>query len=77
MYISGEAINMKRDSMPESMRFTKQEQQLLHKKCIELNKQLMAKDKMPIRESELAHLILEKGLDAVIVTKSGSLEIEK
>ena len=68
---------MKREAMPESMRFTKQEQQLLHKKCIELNKQLMAKEQMPIRESELAHIILEKGLEHVNVTRNGSIDISK
>jgi hypothetical protein len=62
--------------MPESMRFTKKEQALLHAGCIKLNKQLVAMGQIPIRESELAHLLIEKGIKNVTVTKTGAIEMD-
>ncbi|MBB6523904.1 hypothetical protein [Pseudoteredinibacter isoporae] len=62
--------------MPATMRFTKQEQQALHAKCVKLNKQLMALEKMPIRESELAHILIEKSLKMARITKSGEIELD-
>ncbi len=67
---------MSKTGMPASIRLTKTEQQQLHRKCIELNKQLMAKDKLPIRESELVHTILEHAIKKLHVTKSGYIELE-
>ncbi len=62
--------------MPITLRFKKCEEAELHKKCIEINKILINKNLMPIRESELAHFILEKSISYVKVSKDGKLYID-
>jgi len=62
--------------MPATLRFTKAEEAELHKKCIEINKILINKSKMPIRESELAHKILELTVGCVKVSKEGEIYID-
>ncbi len=64
---------MSREPMPESMRFTKTEQKKLHETCVKLNKKLMGMDKMPIRESELAHLLIDECIERAEVNKSGEI----
>lgn len=66
---------MAKHAMPESMRFTKTEQQKLHTACIKLNKVLIAAEQKPIQESELAHLLIEMGLETIHVTKSGKVSL--
>lgn len=62
--------------MADTLRLTKEEQRELTKKCIEINKILIKKELPPIRESELAHKILEKTIRYMKVNKNGELEIE-
>lgn len=66
----------KRDNqMPETLKLNKGEQEALRKKSIELNKMLIKMDKAPIRESELAHIILDKTISYVTVSPSGNITI--
>lgn len=63
-------------SMPATLRLTNAEQELLRKKCIEINKLLIRQGRQPIRDSELAHFLLEKSVGYVEVGESGELKLE-
>ena len=62
--------------MPATLRLTNEEQELLRKKCVELNKQLISKGKEPIKDSELAHQILLKSISYVKINDQGKILIE-
>lgn len=57
------------------LRINEVESERLRKKCIEINKILISLNKQPLRDSELAHIILEKGTKSVSVNRYGELEI--
>jgi hypothetical protein len=61
--------------MAITVRMNDKEQELLRKKCIELNKQLINRNLMPIKESELVHIILEQCIGNVELTTSGILKV--
>ena len=61
--------------MAITVRMNDKEQELLRKKCIELNKLLINRNLMPIKESELVHIILEQCISNVQVTASGNLKV--
>lgn len=67
---------MGNDQMPATLRLSNNEQELLRQKCIEINKLLIKMNKQPIKDSELAHLIIEQGTKLVEVSKSGMLSLE-
>jgi len=62
--------------MPISIRLNEKEQELIRKKCIEINKKLVEKEKAPVRESELIHLVLEQSIQFAMVDKKGNLTID-
>lgn len=62
--------------MPTTVRLTDEEQEKIRKKCIDINKLLISKEKTPMRESELVHLILEKTITCVKVDKEGGIYID-
>ena len=61
--------------MAITVRMNDKEQELLRKKCIELNKLLINRNLMPIKESELVHIILEQCINNVELTTSGNLKV--
>ena len=61
--------------MAITVRMNDKEQELLRKKCIELNKQLINRNLMPIKESELVHIILEQCIDETELTTSGQIKV--
>lgn len=61
--------------MAITVRMNDKEQEMLRKKCIELNKQLINKNLMPIKESELVHIILDQCINNVELTASGNLKV--
>lgn len=63
--------------MVTAVRLTTEEQNDLRKKCIEINKLLIKNNKMPVKESELIHKILEKTIPYVQVNNSGEIYIEE
>lgn len=63
-------------SMPATLRLTTAEQELLRKKCIDINKLLIKQGKQPLRDSELAHFLLEKSMTYIEVSDSGELTLE-
>jgi len=62
--------------MPASLRLTTEEQEQLRKKCIEINKLLIKDGREPIKDSELAHKILEKSISYVRLGVSGEILID-
>lgn len=62
--------------MPENIRLTRQEQEDLRKKAVEINKQLVAKGKQPVKDSELAHRILEQAIKRTRLTASGEIIVD-
>ncbi|MCF6281450.1 MAG: hypothetical protein L3J28_04430 [Candidatus Polarisedimenticolaceae bacterium] len=62
--------------MAANLRLTKKEQKLLREKAIEINKLLVAKEKAPLRDSEIAHIILEKTIGCVKVNSRGEVILE-
>ena len=61
--------------MAITVRMNDKEQEMLRKKCIELNKQLINRNLMPIKESELVHIILEQCISNVELSASGTLKV--
>lgn len=62
--------------MPSTLRFTKSEEKDLFDKCIEINKVLISKEKPPIRESELAHFLLEESVKITKINTKGELYLD-
>ena len=67
---------MRGQKMPASLRLTKDEQEALRKKSVEINKLLIQKGKEPVKDSELAHKLLELSISYVNVNLSGELYLE-
>lgn len=61
--------------MAVTVRLNDKEQELLRKKCVELNKQLINRNLQPIKDSELVHLILEQAVENVELSASGKLVV--
>lgn len=62
--------------MPTNIRLTKDEQEQLRKKSIEINKLLIQAGREPLKDSEIAHKILEKSISCVKVDKKGEIYLE-
>ena len=78
IHVSSSA-NMQLDlyEMVQSVRLNDQEQELLRKKAVELNKMLIQKGQQPLRDSELVHILIEEGLNLLEVGASGKAIIPK
>ncbi|WP_445115675.1 hypothetical protein [Acinetobacter sp. WZC-1] len=63
--------------MVQSVRINDQEQELLRKKAVELNKVLIQKGQQPLRDSELIHILVDQGLELLEVSSSGTVKIIK
>lgn len=61
--------------MSKMLRLSNIEVEALRKKSIEINRKLIALSKEPMKDSELAHKIIELGLKNLIVNKYGELEM--
>ncbi|CAB1221603.1 mobilization protein [Acinetobacter bouvetii] len=62
--------------MAKTVRLSDEEQELIRKKAVELNKKLMEKNKQPLRDSEVVHAVLELSLNRLTVGNSGNLILE-
>ncbi len=62
--------------MPMTIRLTDREQDEIRKKCIEINKLLIKDNRIPLKESELIHKILEKSISYTKVGLSGEIIID-
>lgn len=63
--------------MVQSVRLNDQEQEMLRKKAVELNKILIQKGQQPLRDSELVHILIEEGLELIEVGASGKAIIPR
>lgn len=63
--------------MAQMLRLNEKEKELLRNKAVELNKILINKKLEPIKDTELAHIVLEQGINLVEITESGKLIIAK
>jgi len=63
-------------TMPATLRLSNTEQEALRQKCIEINNLLIKQGRMPIKDSELAHFILENATPCAKVSASGELMLE-
>jgi hypothetical protein len=61
--------------MAKTVRLSDEEQELIRKKAVILNKKLMDKNKQPLRDSELVHAVIQLALDKIEVGNSGNLII--
>lgn len=62
--------------MPTTVRLSKDEEKKIREKCIEINKLLIGANRIPCRESELVHKLLEISLRSVKVDEEGELYLE-
>lgn len=62
--------------MPTNIRLTKEEQEKLRKKAIEINKLLVKEGLEPLKDSELAHKLLEISITYASVKKSGEVFLD-
>lgn len=62
--------------MPKTLRLSDKEQEDLRKKAIEINKLLVKEGLQPLKDSEIAHKILEKSIAYVRVDKKGEIYLE-
>lgn len=63
--------------MVQSVRLNDQEQEMLRKKAVELNKILIQRGQQPLRDSELVHILIEEGLELIEVGTSGKAIIPR
>lgn len=63
--------------MVKSVRLNEKEQEILRKKAVALNKILINKNQQPVRDSELVHILIEKGIDLIEVGNSGNVIVIK
>lgn len=63
--------------MVQSVRLNDQEQEMLRKKAVELNKVLIQKGQQPLRDSEIVHILIEEGMELLEVSTSGKVKIIK
>lgn len=61
--------------MIKMLRIKENQSEKLREKCIEINKILISINKEPMKDSEIAHKILDIGIKNIVVNKYGELEI--
>lgn len=59
--------------MAKTVRLSDEEQELIRKKAVMLNKKLMEKNKQPLRDSELVHAVIQLALDKIEISASGEI----
>ena len=67
----------KASPMAQMLRLNDKEKELLRNKAVELNKILINKKLEPVKDTELAHIVLEQAIHLVEITESGKLIIPK
>ena len=63
------------NKMIKMLRIKEVQSENLRKKCIEINKILISMNKEPLKDSEIAHKILDMGIKSIFVNKYGELEM--
>lgn len=63
--------------MPATLRLSASEQEALRQKCIDINKLRIKKGRQPLKDSELAHFVIERAVPFVHVNADGELLLEE
>ena len=63
--------------MADMLRLNDKEKELLRNKAIEINKKLINQRREPIKDTELAHIVLQSAIDLVEVSESGKVSIAR
>lgn len=63
------------NKMIKMLRIKEAQSEKLRNKCIEINKLLISMNKEPMKDSEIAHKILDMGLKNLFVNKYGELDM--
>lgn len=66
---------MSHANMPTNLRLSDKEQEDLRKKAVEINKLLVARGLQPLKDSELAHKILEKSIRYAQLNEQGDVVV--
>ena len=59
--------------MAQMLRLNEREKELLRNKAVEINKVLINKKLEPVKDTELAHIVLEQGIELIEITESGKM----
>lgn len=59
-----------------NLRLNKYEQEKIREKSIEINKKLISKNKQPVKESELLHVLLKKTIKKLYVNENGEIDLD-
>lgn len=62
-------------SKAKMLRLKEEEVEKVRQKAIEINKKLIKLDREPIKDSELLHIVIDLGINNIVVNKNGELEI--
>ena len=65
------------NEMAQMLRLSNKEKELLRNKAVEINKVLINKRLEPVKDTELAHIVLEQAIDLIEITESGKLIIPR
>ena len=57
------------------LRLNPREKELLREKAVEINKKLISKNLEPVKDTELAHIVLEQSIKFAEVTPSGAIKV--
>lgn len=61
--------------MAKMLRLSDEEQEMLRKKAVEINKMLINKGIEPVKDSELAHAILKESIKKCFVMSDGKIRV--
>ena len=67
----------KKTAMAQMLRINDREKELLRNKAVEINKVLINKKLEPVKDTELAHIVLEQGIELIEITESGKIIIPR
>jgi len=67
----------KKTAMAQMLRLNEKEKELLRNKAVEINKVLINKKLEPVKDTELAHIVLEQGIELIEITESGKIIIPR
>ena len=63
--------------MAQMLRLNEREKELLRNKAVEINKVLINNKLEPVKDTELAHIVLEQGIELIEITESGKIIIPR
>jgi len=68
---------MRIEQMSKSLRLSDGEQEAIRQKAIEINRLLVKQGRQPLRDSELAHKIIELSISYIALSAEGEVVLER